>query len=68
MKYDRKIKSLIRDIKFSCDCYLEDVTDFNECASTDRIVEKIIETAKELKKYHEKRFEIFEKKPKEKDR
>lgn len=68
MKYDRKIKSLIRDIKFNCDCYLEDVTAFNECASTDRIIEKILGISKELKEYHEKRFEVFEKKSKEKER
>lgn len=56
MKYDSKIKSLIKKINFESECYLEDVKIFNECASTDRIIESIVQTAQELKKYHEKRF------------
>ena len=59
MKYDRKIKSIMRDIKFNSDCYLEDVEYMNECASTDRIIETIIEKAKELENYHNKRFEVL---------
>ena len=35
MKYDTKIKTLIRKINFESECYLEDVKLFNECASTD---------------------------------
>lgn len=58
MKYDRKIKSIIKNIRFSCDSYIEFVECFNEDACTDRTIEKIIESAKELEKYHEKRFEI----------
>lgn len=50
MKYDTKIKTLIRKINFESECYLEDVKLFNECASTDRIIESIVETAQELKK------------------
>lgn len=57
MKYDRKIKIIIRDIKFSSDCYLEDVKYFNECSTTDRIIENIIGKAKELEEYYYKRFE-----------
>lgn len=60
----------MRDIKFNSDCYLEDVEYMNECASTDRIIETIIEKAKELENYHNKRFEISnkEKSKKEKSR
>lgn len=56
MKYDSKIKTLMKKINFESECYLEDVKIFNECASTDRIIESIVQTAQELKKYHEKRF------------
>lgn len=62
MKYDTKIKTLIRKINFESECYLEDVKLFNECASTDRIIESIVETAQELKKIHEKRFNNVSKK------
>lgn len=61
MKYDRKIKSLVRSIKYESDCYLDDVEYLNECASTDRRLEVIISKAHELEKYHEKRFNISQK-------
>lgn len=57
MKYDTKIKSIIRNIRYECDVYLEEVETFNECATTDRQIEKIIAKLKDLEMYHEKRFE-----------
>jgi len=57
MKYDKKIKSLVRTIKYDCDSYLEFVDNVNECASTDRLLESIIEKTQLLKQYHEKRFD-----------
>ena len=57
MKYDKKIKLLIRDLKFQCDDYLEYIDSANECAYSDRKIESIIEKLKELKKISEKRFE-----------
>lgn len=62
MKYDSKINALIKKINFESECYLEDIKILNECASTDRIVESIINTAQELKKYHDKRFNNVSKK------
>lgn len=59
MVYDRKIRTIIRSIKHISDCYLVDTEYFNECASTDRMIERIIDRAKELEKYHEKRFDIY---------
>lgn len=57
MKYDKKIKLLVRNIKYECDSYLEFVGNINECASTDRLLENIIEKSQLLKQYHEKRFD-----------
>ena len=57
MKYDKKIKSIVRNIKYECDNYLEFVDNINECASTDRLLENIIAKAELLKQYHEKRFD-----------
>lgn len=57
MKYDRKIKSIIRDIKDFSASYLNYVESSNECATTDRIIEVIIQKSKELENYHEIRFE-----------
>ena len=71
MKYDKKIERIIRDIKFSSDCYLEDIEVFNECATTDRIIESIIAKAKDLEKYHKQRSESnkeTEKKKKDRSR
>lgn len=56
MKYDKKIKSLIRNIRYECDNYLETVEYMNECASTDRLLESIIQRLKEVEMYHSKRF------------
>lgn len=58
MIYDRKIRTIIRSIKHISDCYLVDIEYFNECASTDRMIERIIDRAKELEQYHNKRFNI----------
>lgn len=68
MKYDKTIKSIINDINFNSSCYLEDILYLNECSATDRIVEKIIEQAKELEKYHIKQFKEAEKIDKGKNR
>lgn len=57
MKYDRKIKTIIKDINELSDTYLGFVESANECAATDRLIESIIEKSKELENYHEKRFE-----------
>jgi len=61
MKYDKKIKSIIRNIKYECDCYLEYVDNINECSYSDRILENIIDKSELLKHYHKKRFEINDK-------
>ena len=57
MKYDNKIKSLVKNIKSECNSYLGFVESMNECASTDRLLENIIVKAEILKQYHEKRFD-----------
>ena len=44
-----QISELITAIHLLCEDYLSYVRDFNECAYTDSIVEKIIERASELK-------------------
>ncbi len=56
MKYDKKIKSLIKKINYECSSYLAYVSTLNECAVTDRVIENVIELSKELENYHEKRF------------
>ncbi len=58
MVYDKKIRTIIRSIKHISDCYLVDTEYFNECAATDRLIERIIEKSKELEAYHNKRFDI----------
>lgn len=56
MKYDKKIKSNIKEIKNRCESYLKYVDNFNECASSDRMIESIIKYSKELEDLHFKRF------------
>lgn len=58
MEYDKKIRVIIRSIKHISDCYLIDTEHFNECAATDRLIERIIDRAKELEEWHNKRFDI----------
>jgi len=60
MKYDKKIKSIIRSINYECVRYLEYVNNSNECSYSDRILEKIIDKANLLRQYHDKRFEKYE--------
>lgn len=60
MKYDEKIKHIIKKIKLQSDNYLYCIESMNECAFTDRIIEDIIKNSKELEKYHENRFEKFD--------
>lgn len=57
MKYDRKIKTIIKDINELSDTYLGFIESANECAVTDRLVEAIVKKSNELESYHEKRFE-----------
>lgn len=58
MVYDRKIREIIKSINIISDYYLTDTEHFNECAATDRLIERIIKRAKELEEYHNKRFDI----------
>lgn len=55
VKAERVMKEIVKEIYEHCDEYLRFVTEIgNECAYTDRIVECIINKAKELKtKYDE---------------
>lgn len=58
MVYDRKIKQIVKSINIISNHYLTDTKFFNECAATDRLIERIIDRAKELEAYHNKRFDI----------
>lgn len=57
MKYDKKIKNIITILNSLCIDYLTYVNNLNECAYSDRMLESIIDKAKELEQYHKKRFE-----------
>ena len=61
LKYSSKIRELTDKIHNESGFYLEYTFELNECALTDRILEKIIALAEELKKYQEKRFELNKK-------
>ena len=54
MRYDKKIKTIIEEIKANSDSYLSFVNSANECAATDRIVEYILKKSKELDFYYAK--------------
>ena len=47
------MKEIIKEIYEHCDEWLRFAEDLNECAYTDRIVECIIDKAKELKKKYD---------------
>ena len=53
---DKKIRSLIKQIKELCEVYIDFVESYNECAATDRIVENIVDKSKEIEKNHNKMF------------
>lgn len=55
VKAERIMREIVKEIYEDCDEYLRFVTEIgNECAYTDRVVERIIKKANELKeKYDE---------------
>lgn len=54
VKAERIMKEIVKEIYEHCDEYLRFVTEIgNECAYTDRIVEKIIEKARKLKERYD---------------
>ncbi len=50
MKGDAKREALIRKMRDQCDEFLRFISDLNQCAYTDGMVENILKTAEELKK------------------
>lgn len=56
MKNDKKILDLIKDIKSSADFYVSCVKAYNPCAHTDRVIEKILKSAEELRKLYDSNF------------
>lgn len=57
MKNDKKIKSIINKIKYECNDYLNYVSNFNECAYSDRKIEDIIINLKKLERLYKNSFE-----------
>lgn len=54
---DKKVLELVKQVKESCYNFLKAVELMgNQCASTDRMVEKIIEDSKELEKVYNDQF------------
>lgn len=56
MKNDRAIKEAVSAIERRCRQYISIVTETNECAYSDRVLEAIIDEAERLKTLHESRF------------
>lgn len=52
MNNDKKILDLIKDIKSSADYYVSYVEAYNPCAHTDRVVEKLLKSAEELRRVY----------------
>lgn len=52
MTNDKKILDLIKDIKSSADYYVSYVEATNPCAHTDRVVEKLLKDAEELRRLY----------------
>lgn len=61
MKNDLKILKKIEEINQKTECYINQVKTFNPDASTDRLIESIVDTAQEIDKLHKERFNIAEK-------
>lgn len=58
---DKKVLELVKQTKESCDNFLKAVEFMgNQCASTDRMVEKVIEDSKELEKVYNGQFKESE--------
>lgn len=56
MKKDKKIKHKVIQLKDRCEIFLDYISNFDECAYSDRLVETIIQVAKDLEKDYEKQF------------
>lgn len=57
MRNDKKIRNLITNIEYQCKQYLNYVSTTNECAYSDRYLEKIIQNTKLLENMYNKQFE-----------
>lgn len=66
MKNDIKIKKTVASLSSKCNEYLAYVNSLNECAYSDRMLESIINKAKQLEEYHYNRFENHNKSKKNK--
>ena len=56
MKNDSQIKEKVKQIHQKSGNYLDFVNTMNECAFTDRMIEEIIDDAKELEQLHGGQF------------
>ena len=56
MKNDGKILKCVMELNFMTDTYVKYVTSFNECATTARMLDEIVEKAEEIKKLCEENF------------
>lgn len=61
MIYDRKIKSLVRSIRYESDCYLDDIEYFDDVLTANKRLENIIDKTHELERYYNKRTNILSK-------
>ena len=53
---DKKIKSIMQTVLLKTQNYLNHINSMNECASTDRLLESIIQDVKRVEKIHNSRF------------
>lgn len=56
MKNDKKILELMREIRDACAYFVSYVEGLNPCAHTDRVVEKVITLAADLKEAQDNNF------------
>ncbi len=59
MKNDKKIRNVVKTLNLMCADFIDYVSNLNECSYSDRMIESIIDKAKELEKLHKERFECY---------
>jgi len=55
---DNKIKNLVKRIRNECNEYLDYINMYNECAYSDRMIEKIISNLNQLRIIYNSNFEV----------